>query len=640
METSIYIGNNKLDYNEAVNCEYSIMDFREFQSGSNNTSYTINLPLTDLNRKLLKYSDSISTIDEVLEDALIFVDDIQILKGKLKVLACADKYIKVIISANEYLKGLEDKTLQDLVTTSLDFTHTSANIIASWSASSGAFYRYPFVNYVYRNNYLETDLIPYFNLKTILDYIFATIGFTINSTFLTSTWFKDLYITPKEFINDTDFSENWVFNYHPSLNSDNYYQQAIAAGASGIVVSFTCDPIVNNTATTSNTNYNSSLNAWTCPKSGTYKFESVIGYNLQIAGLDLIASTCTFAIKRNGNTIASDTTAMTSTTSRTLTTRLIHCEDGDTIETTLHVTQTVNNTTGISINATQYLSSGATYFKMVDFTEDNLYYGRDYPLKVNQWLQDTSLIDFVSGVKQLFNLCFFVDNWNKIIYIEPFQTFIGSSVNIINDVEYMSKSKEFISKDWPKKLHIDFKDDSLDYILQEYNKKNLTKSGRKTVNLNSIYNKNEIETYENGVFSTFGQYNYLSVYSDLDNRTFRIKEFNTKICHWDGLASGNWTFEGVAYTNYPKVSFLDSETLYSSYFAKYFHLIDQGVMVTITAPTDLIILTQLNTVINTAANEGFRALYQFDYEGETHLGILQSAVTDGYKTKYTLLLIK
>ena len=123
--------------------------------------------------------------------------------------------------------------------------------------------------------------------------------------------------------------------------------------------------------------------------------------------------------------------------------------------------------------------------------------------------------------------------------------------------------------------------------------------------------------------------------------TERIESCNIKIGKWEGLQSGTgWTFAGTSKTQYPLMTDVDIEDIYSDYFQKFFHFIDSGKIVTLSGPVRLTDLMEFSTVLNDSEQEGFRTLYKFQYQGEYHLGILNKYTTDGITAKYELLIVK
>ena len=114
MATEIYIGNNKADFNGDVNVEYSVSDFSEFNSGANNTSFPIDLPLTPNNKSLLHYSNELSVNEEVVDEGKILVDDTEIIRGKITVLSFSKTIARIIIEKDSWLTTIEQTSIKAL----------------------------------------------------------------------------------------------------------------------------------------------------------------------------------------------------------------------------------------------------------------------------------------------------------------------------------------------------------------------------------------------------------------------------------------------------------------------------------------------------------------------------------------------
>lgn len=67
MATEIYIGTEQADCSEDVAVLFSGGDIRDMSSGRVSSSFTIGLPLTDKNRRLLHYNDDLHSFEEVTE---------------------------------------------------------------------------------------------------------------------------------------------------------------------------------------------------------------------------------------------------------------------------------------------------------------------------------------------------------------------------------------------------------------------------------------------------------------------------------------------------------------------------------------------------------------------------------------------
>lgn len=79
----IWIGSEQADYGGEIETQYSIGDFKSLKSGNLNTSYDFDLPLTDTNKRLLKYISEVSCFDEQTSEVKVIVNDIELIRGNL-----------------------------------------------------------------------------------------------------------------------------------------------------------------------------------------------------------------------------------------------------------------------------------------------------------------------------------------------------------------------------------------------------------------------------------------------------------------------------------------------------------------------------------------------------------------------------
>jgi hypothetical protein len=226
-------------------------------------------------------------------------------------------------------------------------------------------------------------------------------------------------------------------------------------------------------------------------------------------------------------------------------------------------------------------------------------------------------------------------------------------------MDYTDVPVQNISQNYSKTIYLRWLDDSADQSLQDYQLATKAMANQKKISLASSYAALADQIYTNTVFSTFIKQapKFLTtsppvqlpkIWDTFDKTAYtepqyRAKSLGLKLGSWIGytyVATNCFKFEGVVKDSYPQIDFLDMAVLFTSYFMNTFHNVDGGKLVTITGKVDPTMLTQFSTVVNNAANEGFRCLYKFNYQGESHLGILNKYTTDGTTCKMELLLVK
>jgi hypothetical protein len=242
MVTQIFVEGFELDLTDDISCElsYVIDDVKDF--GSKNTSYskTIVIQGTQRNNKVFNHISelgrflaienvnvSAANVNEnytaaIGSNCVILVDNIQIFKGKLRVL-------EVVRYANhveyecavfgelggfyyELSKGIVDpisninsgtKLLDQLDFTDLNHQWNYTNMTGSWSrrnTTPGVGYFYPLIDYgkvaqsATRNNYYDQALRPAIYVKEYIDRIFSSVGYTYDCSFFESDFFKTLIV--------------------------------------------------------------------------------------------------------------------------------------------------------------------------------------------------------------------------------------------------------------------------------------------------------------------------------------------------------------------------------------------------------------------------------------------------------------
>ena len=242
MRTQIFVEGFELDLTEDIACEisYVIDDVKDF--GSKNTSYskTIVIQGSQRNNKIFNHIselgrfiaiESFNTLSPNVNEnytaangsnCVILVDNIQIFKGKLRVMEIVKyanhvEYECAVFGElggfyYELSKGVTDditntnsgtKLLEQLYLEDLDHDWTYANITASWTnrgTNPGVGYFYPLIDYgkvaenANRNHYHDQALRPAVYVKEYIERIFALSGYTYECDFFDTAFFKRLIV--------------------------------------------------------------------------------------------------------------------------------------------------------------------------------------------------------------------------------------------------------------------------------------------------------------------------------------------------------------------------------------------------------------------------------------------------------------
>ncbi|HLG30745.1 MAG TPA: hypothetical protein VI387_11090, partial [Candidatus Brocadiales bacterium] len=136
-------------------------------------------------------------------DAIIYVDSIEVLKGVMQLLKInileenkIEYEITIIGKLADIFTNMSDAELADLDFSDLDHTYNRSTQKASWTATVGEGYVYPMIDYGYSNgqNFDVEHFFPAVYLKEYIDRIFEYAGFSYQSNFFTSDFFKRLIV--------------------------------------------------------------------------------------------------------------------------------------------------------------------------------------------------------------------------------------------------------------------------------------------------------------------------------------------------------------------------------------------------------------------------------------------------------------
>lgn len=286
---------------EPISLNFNIADITDIGSRNSSFSKTIRVPETKNNRKIFGDISDLSASTEFDPNkktrCWVLVDSVMVFEGFLQLRNVIkdirrDKtdYECVIYADNDnFFKAMGETYLTDLEWSEANHIWSTDNIVASWTASSDNLpYFYPLIDYGYDFDYLTIgapaanpglgifttaslvndsvspiQMFPATNVKWIVDKIFANAGYTYQSNFLNSSFFKKLYIpyNRKEIESEVDDSE-FVFSvgrtsdasiqtYYPpsgaggigTPNINNYVAAYPYAGAGGPFFLYTYTPV-------------------------------------------------------------------------------------------------------------------------------------------------------------------------------------------------------------------------------------------------------------------------------------------------------------------------------------------------------------------------------------------------------------
>lgn len=192
-----------------------------------------------------------------------------------------------------FMAQIGNQRLENLDFSEYNHVYNTTNIAASWTASQGSGYFYPLIDYgTYSTNKVDYDirtLRPAMYVKEYLDKMFEFAGYTYESSFFNTSFFKSLIIPN----NSQQLKASGSRFLEASENSPTSYS-IIAQGGTTYV---TYDTIINNSflATLSNSHF---------------EFDNVLSYDVKLR-VSLIATSgiqtqdTTINVEKNGTVIAS-----------------------------------------------------------------------------------------------------------------------------------------------------------------------------------------------------------------------------------------------------------------------------------------------------------------------------------------------
>ena len=226
--TRIFIEDNELDINANFSqmINYSIDDLNNLDSKTTNFTKTIVLPGTSKNNRLLgnifEFSNSNYTVDSAPNfgynfnasksaKARIEVNGMQVIKGVMRLLEIIvdgqniEYEIALFGELGGFFSKLGANKLTDLDFSDYNHTYNYTNIVNSWdNAGNGSGYYYPLIDYgntspitdtnFFKKSFFFTAFRPAFFVREYIDKIITGAGYTWESNFFNTNFFKRLII--------------------------------------------------------------------------------------------------------------------------------------------------------------------------------------------------------------------------------------------------------------------------------------------------------------------------------------------------------------------------------------------------------------------------------------------------------------
>ncbi|MCK4828946.1 hypothetical protein KA005_75180, partial [bacterium] len=660
-----------------------VNDYRDMEIGSSNKSYTLDIPLTPPNKILLKMISDIRSRGEVTDLARIVLDGIEAIRGKFRILSFTDLYAKAIVEADDWIDEIKGTSIKDLSWVGGDeHSFTAANILASWTAGAGAFYRYPLINYaeLYSGEHTAGakiypyDFYPSWNIEDIVRKIFSDSGYTLASgSFFDGTFGQTLYIHSTPFVRNSDFIAGKNLKVYVNDNTDNYDTDTVLTG-NNVVLTVNQVMVIQGEDEDEGSDFNTGTYRYVVPEAGCYRFQAYMEVwsdpNREPAKYTVNSNDLTWSIRKNGTPLETDTqsgvTLFNSGNSFDIDTGYIYLAASDYIDIHINMEVDADNDSPGTLNPTFFIDAGLTdnYLQLV-WSEHNLWPGIGETMSPETHLPDIDTVSFLKALKEAYNLRFFMDRNNKTIYIETSDDFYGDTVVDWSDkIDYSEEpSFEIIVFNYKKKQQFQWKPDESDKAYSNY----VSESGipfQKILTLDSEYakpgtfirensqfsptilgNMNQIRHYDGKVPKILGSEEFVS--SSRPYPPYRSQRWLPRIFEWKGMValttgSFNWYEDiedtsGVSFSTFPSMETSDMSDVFDAYWLEDFRRIDRNKLATTTLKIKPYEFIPFTTVVGTAPDEGFRAKYLLNINGQDMYYIVTRITTDGDRVKCELM---
>ena len=488
--------------NENINLTLQVDDVRDIESKNASYSKDFNLPATKNNNKFFEHYynvDRYKTNFNVYKNvkAFLYSEDVLVLEGFLRLLNVVDKDTEVtynVVLFNDVaniIETLADATINDLDFTDIDHELTPLNIIQSWfgltALSAGGTTDkvfYPLINdgqiYVdaenlYMRSYQENYILN-ISLKYVIDKIFDYAGFSYDSGFFETDYFKDIFFDIGLNNNSSDFEDDTIIATVGSGTDSVGVNNGTNIGDS--IEGATVIDFVNESGDT-DSNFNHDTSVFTAPYDCYLNIEYTVKiYNendFQYGILRLYAND-----ENLGQHYINEAVALGNPTVETKTfTGSVFVASGNTV-----TLQWVAPLADLMIaNADASLS-----LNLLNTPTDVL-------IKANRG--DIKLADILKDVVTAFNLTL-ESKQNNLLKIEPYYNF---TTNNVIDWTKKINANEFVIEpiEIPKRIEFKHAEDSGDYYHERYKNAHNTEYGSQVLEFD--VDSDEVNTIELSVFA-------------------------------------------------------------------------------------------------------------------------------------------
>lgn len=435
-----------------------------------------------------------------------------------------------------------------------------------------------------------TSRYPAVNIKAIMDRIFLEAEYTISSDFFNTSFFKGLYLpfSRKSFLHADGFADNQQFR--SGMGSD------LDLTTSSVETTLPLSVDSGGEFFDTGGNWNTTTFKYVATENIRQRFR------LEILYTNVLPSFPFVRIRKNNSIVAKKNLKEGTDVLDVIETPYLDLDIGD------EVVATVQNILAINVTNTFIVKSANTRF--FNTTLDDIIEGSTVQLSPN--LPDISQIDFIRGIKHLFNLYFSTDVLNREVVIEPRDDFFQSD-EVIDWSEKVDMSIErtfqFMGANLGETNMLEFKTGN-DAIINLVNDRNDLRFGSSQNIIANKFTTKKFNSIINPVFSAtiMGSHSKVGFIKTLIPRLWEKYIFyptwNTdyvpRILFYDGVKAmetgEEWIWENAIRTDYPRMySFnnlednnntvhfndtLRSNGLFERYYRNTFKQIDEGRIMT------------------------------------------------------------
>lgn len=642
---------------------YLIADIKNLSVRSGTFSKTFNVPATKNNNDLLKhiwnpntYVDGVSTYAGLSHKMLqrkpcvVKVDGVPILRGEIKIKNIITKpsgkeYVLQMIGDNsDWVKTFETLYLNELsafdtVSSNTDHTYNKTTIENSWSGSysdldtvSSYSFFYPLINYGTWQDVSGVrveDMRPAVYIRALIDAAFRETEYSINSTFLDTSDFKKLVMP---YVGES-FKASDAFvdskKYRTRLTTSHQVNYSIVSSSTVLQPHDYTLQLDDDSSGLNFDNgglYNTSTFKYVADASysSTFKGQVYIYNNNATKGIFRIY------MKKNTTDVLLETFELEPNNSleAIFNSGYINLVSGDEVSFFIKSTFLPVGFSGTNWTYKHYYQirgfvSGVENTFIYNEIDAKVLAGQSITLK-NMLSDSITALDIIKGIAHAFNLYFRTDTANKIVYIEPRDTFFDDITTANDWTNKLNKNNYQLAfiDDYKKELTFEYKDDGNDGHLKARNEEYEYKVGeyRHTLNDRFMIGK---QKFTNPTFApTYHIMDRNLIYST--NPLQETKDKAPLIArlwrNWNGDDAGQpkhfefeprllyksygtqqdddgnnraWEWEGTSQTNIPtalmrgygdvtqtNLSYNGSDGLFQTYYGKYINVIEKGVILT------------------------------------------------------------